>query len=124
MTTEVAMKIRVKEHAKFSPDKMAKIALATTERAQLDLYCVAPGQSQTPHRHDDQDKLYYVLEGGGRFTLGDREERLVGGEALVARAGVEHGLVNDSAEPLLVLVVVTPPPLHGGGPVAHGPVDR
>ncbi len=118
------MKIRVVEHAKFSPDKMAKIALATTERAQLDLYCVAPGQSQTPHRHDDQDKLYYVLEGGGRFTLGDQEERLVGGEALVARAGVEHGLVNDGMEPLLVLVVVAPPPLHGSGQAAHGPVKR
>jgi len=114
------MKIAVKEHAKFSPDKMAKIALATTSRAQLDLYCVAPGQSQKPHRHDDQDKVYYVLEGAGRFTLGGREERLSRGEALVAAAGVEHGLVNDSGEPLLVLVVVTPPPPHGGEPAPHG----
>ncbi len=108
------MKIAVREHAKFTPDKMAKIALATTDRAQLDLYCVAPGQSQKPHRHDDQDKVYYVLEGAGRFALGDHEDRLVAGDALVARAGVDHGLVNDGPDPLLVLVVVTPPPAHGG----------
>jgi quercetin dioxygenase-like cupin family protein len=113
------MKIKVKERAVLSPDKMAKIALATTERAQLDLYCVAPGQSQKPHRHDDQDKIYYVLEGSGRFTLGESEETLSAGEALVARAGVEHGLVNDGGEPLLVLVVVTPPPPHGAGPAPH-----
>jgi quercetin dioxygenase-like cupin family protein len=107
------MKIKVTEHAKFSPDRMAKIALATTARAQLDLYCVAPGQSQKPHVHDDQDKVYYVLDGRGRFALGGQEEQLAAGEAIVAPAGVEHGLVNDGTEPLLVLVVVTPPPPHG-----------
>ena len=107
------MKISVREHAKLSPDKLAKIALATTSRAQLDLYCVAPGQSQKPHRHDDQDKIYYVIEGEGRFALGGREERLGPGEVLVAPSGVDHGLVNDGAAPLLVLVVVTPPPPHG-----------
>jgi quercetin dioxygenase-like cupin family protein len=112
------MKIRVKEFVKLSLDKMTKIALAGTDRSQLDLYCVAPGQSQKAHIHDAQDKIYYVLEGAGRFTLGKSEERLVSGDALMAPAGVEHGLVNDGAEPLLVLVVVTPPPPHGSG--AHG----
>ena len=106
------MRIRVKDHAKFQPDKMAKIALATTERAQLDLYCVAPGQSQKPHTHGDQDKVYYVVEGRGRFRIGGEELALEAGEAVVARAGIEHGLVNASAAPLLVLVVVTPPPPH------------
>ena len=106
------MRIRVKDHAKFQPDKMAKIALATTERAQLDLYCVAPGQSQKPHTHGDQDKVYYVVEGRGRFRIGGEELALEAGEAVVARAGIEHGLVNAGAAPLLVLVVVTPPPPH------------
>jgi quercetin dioxygenase-like cupin family protein len=115
MGAERASKIRVKDRAQFSPDKMAKIALATTDRAQLDLYCVGAGQSQKAHTHDDQDKIYYVLEGAGRFSLGGQEERLAAGEALVAPAGVEHGLVNDGAEPLLVLVVVSPPPPHGPG---------
>jgi len=107
------MKIRVRDLAKFAPDKMAKIALATTDRCQLDLYCVAAGQSQKAHTHDEQDKIYYVLEGIGRFTLGGAEQQLSAGEALVAAAGIEHGLVNDGPERLLVLVVVTPPPPHG-----------
>ena len=106
------MKIAVKEHAKFWLDKMAKIALATTARAQLDLYCVGPGQSQKPHRHDDQDKIYYVLEGMGRFERGGKKERITAGDALVAPAGIDQGLANDGTEPLLVLVVVTPPPPH------------
>jgi quercetin dioxygenase-like cupin family protein len=106
------MRIRIKDHAKLQPDKMAKIALATTPRAQLDLYCVAPGQDQKPHTHGDQDKFYVVLEGRGRFRLGGAEHILEVGDALVAPAGVEHGLVNDGAAQLLVLVVVTPPPPH------------
>jgi quercetin dioxygenase-like cupin family protein len=110
------MKIRVRDLARFGPDKLTKIALATTERTQLDLYCVAAGQSQAAHTHEGQDKIYFVLEGSGRFTLGGTEHGLSAGEALVAPAGVEHGLVNDGPASLLVLVVVTPPPPHGPGP--------
>ena len=113
------MKIRVEDHVKLDASRMAKIALATTARCQLDLYCVAPGQSQRPHTHDDQDKIYYVLEGKGRFELGGKQERLTAGDALVAPAGMDHGLVNDGTEPLLVLVVVTPPPPHAKSPAPH-----
>jgi mannose-6-phosphate isomerase-like protein (cupin superfamily) len=106
------MKITVRDHVKLQPDRMAKVALATTTRAQLDLYCVAPGQQQKPHTHDDQDKIYFVLEGRGHFVVDGVEETLRAGEATVARAGAVHGLVNDDDVPLLVLVVVTPPPPH------------
>ena len=106
------MRIRVKDHVKLQADRMARIDLATTERAQLDLYCVAPAQAQRPHTHGDQDKIYYVLEGTGRFTVGAETQILEAGDATVARAGVEHGLLNEGTAPLLVLVVVTPPPPH------------
>ena len=106
------MKIRIRDHVAYPPDKLAKVALATTPRAQLDLYCVAPGQAQKPHTHADQDKVYVVLEGEGRVSLGATEERLQAGEAVVAPAGTAHGLVNDGPAPLLVLVVVVPPPPH------------
>jgi mannose-6-phosphate isomerase-like protein (cupin superfamily) len=106
------MKIRIKEHAKVNPERMAKIALATTARAQLDLYCLAPGQEQKPHSHADQDKIYLVLEGSGRAVVGGREETLEAGDAVVAPAGVDHGLANVGTTPLLALVVVTPPPPH------------
>ncbi len=106
------MKIRVSEHAKFRPDKMAKIALATTPRAQLDLYCLEPGQDQKPHAHDDQDKIYLVLEGRGRVVVGAATETLEAGEAIVAPAGTAHGIANDGTARLTVLVVVTPPPPH------------
>lgn len=106
------MKIRVREHAAFQADRMARIGLATTERTQLDLYCLEPGQAQKPHAHDAQDKIYFVLEGRGRFTLGDATAPVEAGEAVVAPAGTPHGVANDSNARLLVLVVVAPPPPH------------
>jgi quercetin dioxygenase-like cupin family protein len=114
------MRIRVKDHVKFQADKMAKVGLATTARAQLDLYCVAPGQAQKPHTHADADKIYYVLEGHGRFRVGADEQTVEAGEAVVARAGVEHGLENDGTFPLVALVIVTPPPTHLSQ-ASHGP---
>ena len=106
------MKVRVRDHVKVVADKMARVGLSSTARTQLDLYCVAPGQSQTRHRHEGEDKIYYVLEGAGRFSVGGAEDRLEAGEAVVAPAGVEHGLINDGAELLLVLVLVAPSPAH------------
>ncbi len=112
MASGPAVKINLREQARFQPDKLAKIALASTPRVRLDLYCVSPGQRQTPHTHADQDKIYVVLEGRGRFSVGGRDDVLAAGEAVVATAGQEHGLVNDGTEPLLVLVLVSPPPTH------------
>jgi quercetin dioxygenase-like cupin family protein len=81
---------------------------------------VAPGQAQKPHTHADADKIYYVLEGHGRFRVGADEQTVEAGEAVVARAGVEHGLENDGTFPLVALVIVTPPPTHLSQ-ASHGP---
>jgi mannose-6-phosphate isomerase-like protein (cupin superfamily) len=106
------MKIRIRDRAEFRADKMAKIALAATTRAQLDLYCLEAGQEQKPHAHADQDKIYLVLEGRARVVVEGTEELLEPGEAVVAAAGREHGMRNAGPGRLLALVVVTPPPPH------------
>ena len=106
------MKIAVKDRVRFAQDKMAKIALATTSRTQLDLYCLEPGQEQKPHAHADQDKIYVVLDGVAHVVVDGKEERLEPGEAIVARAGQEHGIRNSGAGRVLAMVVVTPLPPH------------
>lgn len=104
--------IRLHDRVAFQDGKMARHRLAATGRCQADLYCLAPGQRQAPHRHADQDKLYLGVEGVGRIRVGDEEETLEPGTLVVAPAGVEHGLANESSAPLLVFVVVVPPPPH------------
>jgi oxalate decarboxylase/phosphoglucose isomerase-like protein (cupin superfamily) len=54
----------------FSDEKLKKHNLFQTPRFFLDVYCLKPGQSQKPHAHADADKVYVVLDGSCRFTVG------------------------------------------------------
>jgi quercetin dioxygenase-like cupin family protein len=100
-------------HAKqFSAEKMKKNGVFETDRFFCDLYCFEPGQEQSPHTHGGQDKVYYVIEGKGLFRVGDEEKELGAGEIVLAPAGENHGVANQSQQRLSVLVFVTPKPSH------------
>jgi mannose-6-phosphate isomerase-like protein (cupin superfamily) len=94
----------------FSEEKMKKNALFESPRLFYDLYCLLPGQSQKVHAHEDSDKVYYVLEGTGRFTVDDDERDLPQGHAVMAPAGEPHGVRNETQENLVVLVTMAPRP--------------
>jgi len=94
----------------FSPNKMKKVGLFQTERFFLDLYCLEPGQSQTPHAHTGCDKVYLVAQGRARVRVGEEERTLEAGEAVIAASGELHGLLNDSGERAVVLTLMAPPP--------------
>jgi len=94
----------------FSAEKMAKNNLFETDRFFCDLYCLEAGQSQRPHDHDGSDKVYVVLEGEGTFRVGDEEESLEAGQAVLAPSGEIHGVVNEGPERLVCLVFMAPHP--------------
>ncbi len=98
------------EARRFSPEKMQKVGLFSSERFFLDLYCLEPGQSQKPHAHDGSDKVYLVVEGGGRFQVGEEERSLGAGEGVMAASGELHAILNDSGQRLVVLTLMAPPP--------------
>ncbi len=95
---------------RFSPEKMQKVGLFSSERFFLDLYCLESGQSQKPHAHEGSDKVYLVVEGRGRFHVAGEEQSLSAGEGIMASSGEVHGIVNDSAGRLVVLTLMAPPP--------------
>ena len=101
---------RITDSIAFSEEKMQKNSLFDSERLFYDTYCLLPGQEQKVHAHEDSDKVYYVLEGTGRFTVGEEEEDLDEGRAVIARAGEPHGVRNASEENLVLLVTMAPPP--------------
>ncbi|XXF77068.1 cupin domain-containing protein [Myxococcaceae bacterium GXIMD 01537] len=96
----------------FSEEKLQKHNLFQSGRFFLDVYCVEPGQAQKPHRHTASDKVYVVLEGRCRFRVGAEEQTHGPGAAVLAPAGVEHGVVNDGPDRSRLLVLMTPPPEH------------
>ena len=94
----------------FAKEKMKKNNIFTTERMFCDVYCFEPGQSQAAHAHADSDKIYFVLEGDGRISVGDEERDVAAGTAVLAPAGSAHGVVNSSDKRLRVLVFMAPLP--------------
>jgi quercetin dioxygenase-like cupin family protein len=96
----------------FSPEKLQKHNLFQSGRFFLDVYCLAPGQAQKPHRHAASDKVYVVLEGRCRFRVGAEEEVHGVGAAIFAPQGSEHGVANDGPDSARLLVMMTPPPEH------------
>jgi quercetin dioxygenase-like cupin family protein len=95
---------------RFAPEKMVKSSVFATERLFYDVYCLLPGQAQKVHAHAASDKVYLVLDGRARVTLGDETQELGPEEAVLCPAGVVHGVENPSDAPVSLLVVTTPPP--------------
>ena len=110
-------------HIETDPDQIFKATLFDRQGLIVGLNTVAPGQSQPVHRHPDQDKFYYVVEGSGDFVVG--EETQTAGPGLFVRvaAGVDHGVQNNGSEPLVLLVGMTPSPT-GGGPARRSAKTR
>lgn len=92
------------------PDKFFKTTLFHTDALLLGVNCLEPGQIQQPHDHADQDKFYYVIEGEGRFWLGDERVSAETGQVVWAAAGVIHGVANESDQRLTLLVGIAPGP--------------
>ena len=98
--------------SKFSLEKMQKNSLFASDQLFCDVYCLEPGQEQRVHAHDGSDKIYYVLEGSGVFTLGEDSSEQSAGDVVHAPASIDHGVRNDSSARLRCLVVMAPPPQH------------
>jgi mannose-6-phosphate isomerase-like protein (cupin superfamily) len=75
----------------------------------IGLNCLQPGQTQNVHAHQGADKFYLVLEGQGKFTVGDEEREAGPGMLVVAPAGIPHGVTNTASERLSLLVAIAPP---------------
>jgi len=102
--------IRRLDARRFDAAKMQKVGLFETERFFCDIYCLDPGQAQKPHAHAGADKVYAVLEGIVRVSVGADEETLRAGDVVLAPSGVDHGLRNESSERAAVLVFMAPRP--------------
>jgi len=100
-----------RDHLGIREGKPFKATLFRGDQLLLGVNCLAPGQGQPVHMHANQDKFYFVLEGEGVFTVGDEVRSCGPGHAICAPAGVDHGVTNDTADRLVFLMTMAPPPL-------------
>ena len=91
-----------------NPEKMYKATLFESPRLLLGLNCLEPGQSDRAHTHADQDKFYFVIEGEAEFEVGGETVKAGAGFAVLAPAGVAHGVANKGSQRLVILMGLTP----------------
>jgi mannose-6-phosphate isomerase-like protein (cupin superfamily) len=101
---------RIHDLIRFSAEKMQKIPLFDSSKYFCDLYCLKAGQDQRIHSHAESDKIYFVIRGKGVFHIAGEEREFGEGEAVIARPGEEHGVRNEAAADLVLLVFMTPRP--------------
>lgn len=97
-----------RQHASSQHEKFYKTTLWQGSHVMVGLNCLEPNQVQSVHAHAGADKIYFVLEGEGHFTVGDEHRNAGAGTLVVAPAGVLHGVSNKGTERLSLLVAIAP----------------
>jgi mannose-6-phosphate isomerase-like protein (cupin superfamily) len=73
-----------------------------------------PNGGQVPWHNQEQEEVYFVLEGTGEMCLGEERQVLSAGQAAYIPSGVFHQLTNIGDKPLRMLYCYGP-----AGEVAH-----
>ena len=90
------MKIRVRDHAKFQADKMAKIALAATPRVLLDLYCAgARARPRSPTPTTTRTRSTWSSRAADASASAAPRRRWRRARPSWRRRALAHGVVND-----------------------------
>ena len=99
-----------RDYVGANPARFFKSTIFQSPRMLVGMDCLEPGQSQSPHQHAGRDKFYFVLEGSGRFTIGDQTQECGPGMVVWAPADTVHGVANISEGRLTMLIGMAPEP--------------
>lgn len=88
--------------------------LYTTERSQLVLMSLKPGEEIGAETHKDKDQFIRIEKGSGLAKLGEGEYALDEGSAIVIPAGLEHNITNSGEENLKLYTIYSPPEHQDG----------
>ena len=73
---------------------------------------VPPGGETIEHYHRVSEEIYFFTAGAGRMRLGDEEDDVRAGDAVVIAPGLRHKLWNPGPEPLVLLCCCSPAYSH------------
>lgn len=97
-----------REHTGSNPERFYKTTLWEGDRVMIGLNCLEPNQTQGVHVHQGAEKIYFVLEGRGTFTVGAETREASAGMLIVAPSGVPHGVTNSGRSRLSLLIAIAP----------------
>lgn len=65
-----------------------------------------PGASIGPHVHAEDEEIYVILSGTGRYRDGDDFQEVGPGDVTLTHQGESHALENTGSEPLVILAII------------------
>jgi len=91
--------------------------LYTGAHSQLVVMSLKPGEEIGLETHGDRDQFIRIEEGRGKAILSGQEIAIEKDSALVIPAGIEHNVINTSADEALKLYTIYSPPEHADGTI-------
>jgi mannose-6-phosphate isomerase-like protein (cupin superfamily) len=92
--------------------------LFTTERSQLVLMSLKPGEEIGEEVHEGIDQVLAFAVGEGEAVIEGQLSPVRAGSVVIIPGGTRHNFVNNGSEPLKLVTVYTPPE-HPAGTVHH-----
>ncbi len=87
-------------------------ALTGFDTLSMGYQTIAPGSRVREHSHGDQIELQICFSGRGRVVVDGASHPLAPGTACFLGHDVKHEIINESADDLVMLWVITPPGLE------------
>jgi mannose-6-phosphate isomerase-like protein (cupin superfamily) len=85
-----------------------------TQNFALGLVTLEPNGGQVPWHNQEQEEIYFVLDGVGEMCLGDERQAIHAGQAVYIPPTVFHQLTNTGPDPMRMIYCYGP-----AGDVAH-----
>ncbi len=88
-----------------------KVLISSQSNTAMSLHLVKiePHGAIEPHVHPNSTETFMVISGKGACFMADKWVDFGPGDCALAPAGVEHGLRNQSDEPIILVAIFTPP---------------
>jgi len=80
----------------------------------IGMVTLEPNGGQVPWHNQEQEEVYFILEGTGEMCLGDERQTVKTGQAIYIPPRVFHQLTNTGSEPMRMMYCYGP-----AGEVAH-----
>jgi mannose-6-phosphate isomerase-like protein (cupin superfamily) len=103
--------LNLKNLVRFSPDGIQRETVFETDRLWSQIVCFDRTQALGPVTDMDSDALFLIVAGEAAVQVDGRRKRLGQWGTVLVPAGAAVTVTNASTEPLVVLVVASPPPV-------------
>jgi len=80
----------------------------------MGMVTLEPNGGQVPWHNQEQEEIYFIVEGTGEMCLGEEKTQISTGQAAYIPTGVFHQLTNTGATPMRMIYCYGP-----AGDVAH-----